>query len=112
MTANGYYYEGDRANASDSPVSQRPDNQYVWANGAWQPDATAVLASFHSAVKTALADTDTTMLRIDEGVGLGLCSYSNPDVSAFIQYRRSLRALINASQVSAMPIKPSYPVGS
>jgi hypothetical protein len=64
--------------------------------------------------KKDLADTDRTMLRISEAVALGSNSWTSSDVSAFVEYRRSLRAIQNGTdtQSTTLPSKPPFPAGT
>lgn len=64
-----------------------------------------------SAAQAALPESDTTMHRIGEAVGLGLNSWTSTDVVAWVNYRRSLRAIIKNSG-GTMPSKPAYPAGT
>jgi hypothetical protein len=60
----------------------------------------------------ALAVSDVTMHRIAEAVSLGLTAWTTADVVAWVDYRRALRIIINASGSGALPTKPAYPAGT
>lgn len=63
------------------------------------------------AAKAALDEADITMLRISEAVSLGSNSWTNTDVVAWVNYRRSLRSIVD-SNTGSLPSKPSYPAGT
>jgi hypothetical protein len=71
-------------------------------------------AIYQSGAQTALEKTDTTMHRIAEAVALGESTYTTADVVAFVEYRRALRAIINAKTGTpgTLPIAPAYPAGT
>tara|TARA_Y100001973_G_C5203922_1_gene339933 strand:+ start:1953 stop:2159 length:207 start_codon:yes stop_codon:yes gene_type:complete len=60
---------------------------------------------------TALAESDTVIVRIAEAVSLGLISYNAKDVQAWATYRRSLRDIV-ATGEGDIPAKPDYPAGT
>ncbi len=66
--------------------------------------------------KTALSDSDTTMLRVYEAVVLGDTTMSAPDVVAFVRWRQALRAILSATlptEIPAdLPAMPAYPAGT
>lgn len=86
--------------------------------GSWPsaPTAADEWAAYRANALAALADTDTTMHRIVEGVALGSTSWTAADVVAFVQYRQSLRAILSEAQPStipaSLPTKPAYPAGT
>lgn len=78
-------------------------------------DAEAWLA-YQGRARAALADSDTTMHRIAEGVAVGSTSRTVADVTAFVQWRQALRTILSQPQPdtipSSLPVKPSYPAGT
>lgn len=64
--------------------------------------------------KAALSATSVTMERISEGIILGTTTAQAEDVIAFMNYRRSLRAILEAQTGTpgALPTKPPYPQGT
>jgi len=91
---------------------------WTYTNGAFsapvQPSPTLaqLLSAFIASVQSALDDTDTTMHRISEAVSLGLTTMTATDVVTFVNYRRSLRALLKSTSVGVLPTKPAYPQGT
>jgi hypothetical protein len=60
-----------------------------------------------------LPGTDTTMHRVEEAVALGLNTWTNLDVIAWVTYRRELRAIVAGnSEDTVLPTPPPYPVGT
>jgi len=74
-------------------------------------NALAVAAMQQSAI-SALFDTRVTLERINEGVSLGTCSFTNADVITFMTYRKALRELCTNSTLTTLPIKPPFPAGT
>lgn len=70
--------------------------------------------SYQATAMAALNDSDTTMLRIAEGVTLGLTTWTAADVVAWADYRRALRVIAGAASGTAgmLPAKPPYPAGT
>lgn len=64
--------------------------------------------------KGLLDASDVTMDRITEAVALGLNSWTNTDVVAFVDYRRALRAIVSGTDTTStsIPSKAAYPVGT
>ena len=64
--------------------------------------------------QSALTKTDTTMLRVQEAITLGLTTVTTADVVALVQYRKALRAIVGGTDTTStsLPVKPAYPVGS
>lgn len=63
----------------------------------------------------ALTRSDNTMARVAEAVALGRNTYSSPDVIAYVNWRRALRALVGASTGDTslpLPAEPPYPAGT
>jgi hypothetical protein len=71
---------------------------------------------FQARAKNALEKTSITVERVAEAISLGLATWSAPDVVAFMQYRRDLRAILNQAQPDiipeSLPISPAYPAGT
>ena len=60
-----------------------------------------------------LAQTDTTLARIQEAILLGLTTNADANVVAWVNYRKALRVEVTASTVNAFPVKPAaYPTGT
>jgi hypothetical protein len=62
-----------------------------------------------------LKSTDTAMLRIAEGVALGLTSWTQADVVTFVQHRRAVREILRTTTLPTpptLPARPAYPMGS
>jgi len=55
---------------------------------------------------------DLVHKRIGEAVALGLTSWTNPDVLKWVEYQRSLRALLPANEQTVLPKQPPYPSGT
>ncbi len=60
----------------------------------------------------ALAESDKTMLRIQEAVSLGLTTWATGDIVAWVNYRRSLRTLVTSNVAQSLPSKPAYPANT
>ena len=109
----GNYYEGDLGNAFDKPYSQRPNADHIPdGNGGWMVDPIKQLSDFQASAKDALAATSVTMERIVEGISLGTTTANAPDVVAWMNYRKALRACITATVAGTLPNKPPYPAGT
>lgn len=80
------------------------------------PTAAQQWVAFQGQAQAALSGTSVTLERICEGVALGTCAFTNPDVVAFMSYRKALRAILSEAQPAAiptaLPIKPAYPAGT
>ena len=70
--------------------------------------------AYQQQAKAALEATSVTMERIHEAILLGTTSASAPDVIAFMNYRRSLRAIVSAASGTpgTLPARPAYPAGT
>ncbi len=87
----------------------------VWVAAGNTPDAapTAVVSLIQQA-KTALAATDTTMLRIADAVAVGKTTWTTEDVAAWAAYRRALREIVNGTDTTStvLPVAPAYPANT
>lgn len=59
-----------------------------------------------------LIQSDDTMHRIAEAVALGLNSWTNADVVAWVNWRRALRVIADGSSNNDIPTQPAYPAGT
>ncbi|MDE3022911.1 MAG: hypothetical protein KGI54_13815 [Pseudomonadota bacterium] len=73
------------------------DSRYT----AWQ--TAQQWQAYQSQAKAALDKTDITVNRVAEGVAVGTCAWTNADVVAYMNYRRSLRAILTEAQPSTIP---------
>lgn len=64
--------------------------------------------------KGVLSRTDIIVTRICEGVALGTCEWDNADVIEYMDYRKSLRNIVNGTDTTSisLPVPPALPVGS
>ena len=64
--------------------------------------------------QTALTKTDTTFLRTQEAITLGLTTATTADVVAFVHYRKALRAIVDGTDKTStsLPVKPAYPAST
>ena len=85
---------------------------WIAAGNTPTPYTPDLLTPFIASAQAALDDSDTTMHRINEAVSLGLTTMTATDVVTFVNYRRSLRALLKSTTVGVLPTKPSYPIGT
>ena len=88
---------------------------WTYVNGTFTAPQTPTpnpLPVFLASVQAALTASDDTMKRVQEAITLGTNSATSPDVVAFVQYRRSLRALLSSTTVTTIPAKPAYPAGT
>jgi hypothetical protein len=99
-------YVLDLADPAAPALIARPASQPVPAGPLWR--------AYQETAQAALDDSDTTMHRIAEAVSLGLNSWTGTDVVAWVDYRRSLRAIVSASSGTpgTLPTKPAYPAGT
>jgi hypothetical protein len=94
-----------QADANGNPIAADPPA----ATGA------ELWAAHQGQAQTALSDADVTMTRIMEAVALGSNSWTSPDVVAFVNYRRSLRAVLSSptgDPTQSLPTKPAFPSGT
>lgn len=70
-----------------------------------------VITSLVNSAMAALAESDKTMLRVQEAISLGLTTATTADVVTWVNYRRSLRSIVS-SQSGTLPSKPSYPANT
>lgn len=61
--------------------------------------------------KAALVNADETMTRVVEAVSLGLTTWTNADVVAFVTYRRALRVIVGGGN-GPLPDHPAFPEGT
>ena len=91
---------------------------WTCVTGAWPPAETDTekWATYQALAKTALATSDTSMLRIHEAVILGATTMDAPDVVAFVKWRQALRAILAEAQPGeipdGLPAMPPYPQGT
>ena len=90
---------GDRA-ATDTEIA------------AWQASRTAT--SLRTQAQAALDKTSVTIERIAEGVALGTCAWTNPDVVAFMGRRKKLRAIVSGNDTTSttLPDEVPFPAGT
>ncbi|MGB9154412.1 MAG: hypothetical protein WCD70_15150 [Alphaproteobacteria bacterium] len=64
--------------------------------------------------QSALTKTDTTMLRVQEAITLGLTTATTADVVAFVHYRKALRAIVDGTDTTStsLPAQPAYPANT
>jgi hypothetical protein len=55
--------------------------------------------------------SDEIMPRIEEGVSLGLTTWTAPNVVAWMKYRRALRTIVEGGKGS-IPTEPELPAGT
>ena len=96
----------DVSNPAAPALIARPASQPVPPGPAWR--------AYQVAAQAALDNSDITMHRIAEAVSLGLNSWTGGDVVAWVDYRRSLRAILSASSgmPGVLPVRPPYPAGT
>ena len=77
-------------------------------------DPIAERAKLVISAKGELSSTDTTVLRIQEAISLGILTSTTPSVVAFMAYRKELRAIISGVDIASvsLPFKPAYPAGT
>jgi hypothetical protein len=94
------------------PLTADEIAEHQAARAAAAANAPAVAqAAFIAMILPVIAQTDKTMLRIAEAVALGLNSWTSPDVVAWVNYRRALRALIRTGSGESIT-QPPYPAGT
>ncbi len=71
--------------------------------------AQSAITSMNAASAAALAESDKTMLRIQEAISLGLTTPTTADVIAWVNYRKNLRILVTSNVAQSLPNKPAYP---
>jgi hypothetical protein len=81
---------------------------------AFTPSSAQVHAALQASAQSALTKTDTSMLRVQEAITLGLTTATTADVVAFVQYRKALRAIINGTDTTStsLPAEPAYPANT
>ena len=89
---------------------------WAYANGEFTapPAPTTAPIPLPQQAQSALTKTDTTMLRVQEAITLGLTTATTADVVAFVQYRKALRAIVDGTDTTStsLPVKPAYPGGT
>lgn len=98
-------------------TASKPTPQVGWSatqvDGAWSfsapagPSAAQLWAAYQSSAQAALTESDTTVLRCYEN--------AVPMPTAWITYRKALRAIVSASSgdsTQPLPTKPAYPSGT
>ena len=85
-----------------------------WADitASWPPAPTPVALSVLA--QSALTKTDTSFLRTQEAITLGLTTATTADVVAFVHYRKALRAIVDGTDTTStsLPAKPAYPANT
>lgn len=108
------WYQPDGTEVDIDQLSIFPDS--TWTQTPPPPTHAQKWAAYQAQAHAALAESDTTMHRIAEGVVAGSTSWTAIDVTAFVQWRRSLRAILSQPQPdaipSSLPAKPPYPAGT
>lgn len=73
-------------------------------------------AAYQLSAKLALMSSDETVTRVSEAISLGLTTATTSDVVTFMQYRKSLRAILTQAQPTtiptSLPTKPPYPANT
>lgn len=118
---NGYWQVGSDA----TQFWSARDNGFVLANNsdylAWRAgNLVTIVPSVNKALRTAiilnglLEASDTTMLRVQEAITLGLKTATDNDIVTFVTWRRALRDIISGADTSStsIPSRPSYPTGT
>ena len=78
----------------------------------YAPPPSVLLGGFIASVQAALTASDGVMTRTQEAISLGLNTANSPDVIAYINYRRALRALLKSTAAGSLPISPPFPAGT
>ena len=107
---SGAYSEGDQPSTLAVEVTKRPDYTCQWVDGVWT-NSTLQEQQDRETKLSELADSDITITRIVDAVVTGTSSWTNTDVVAFINWRKSLRADIANNTNLAGP-RPPYPAGT
>ena len=99
-----------------SSLSQQPCIGWTYANGAFTapPAPTPTPIPLPQQAQSALTKTDTTMLRVQEAIMLGLTTATTADVVAFVHYRKALRAIVGGTDTTStsLPAQPAYPANT
>jgi len=134
-TTGGFYSEDihttipdDAVEVSDSDYTAlfvgQAEGKIISANDAGHPELidrpeatdSQKWEAYQIKAKTALSNSDTTMLRVYEAVVLGDTTMSAPDVVAFVKWRQALRAILSTAQPAELPTDlptmPAYPAGT
>jgi len=89
---------------------------WAYANGEFTapPAPTPAPIPLPQQAQAALTKTDTTMLRVQEAITLGLTTATTADVVAFVHYRKALRAIVDGTDTTStsLPAQPAYPQGT
>jgi hypothetical protein len=106
--------EGAALSLSSWPqgMTQLTDDQLAGIHAA--TSAAQALAELQSSAQAALDKTSITVERIVEGVSHGTCGFTNPDVVAFMSYRKALRDIVSGKDTAstALPTPAPYPSGT
>jgi len=106
---------GEALSLTSWPKGMSPITQ-AEANAILNPplNDTQIAENIRLQAKTLLTTTDSTFLRIQESIVLGLTTSTDTVVVAWINYRKDLRTLMTtATATSVLPTKPtSYPAGT
>jgi hypothetical protein len=129
QTVLAYLYPDARPEV-DYRLQDDGDGPYIAAWGLPEPEPgeaelsaaepTAIRArqwaDYKSMALTEIATTDVTVNRIAEAVALGHTTWGAPDVVAFMEHRRDLRAILSQPQPDIipdqLPAHPGYPAGT
>lgn len=72
--------------------------------------------AYQSQAQAALSKSDITVSRITEGAALGTLTLTNADVVTYMDWRRTLRAILSQAQPAtiptSLPTEPPHPVGT
>ena len=87
---------------------------WVAAGNTADPVPPQTWAQFKGIAGAALAESDKTMVRIQEAIALALNTWTSADVVAWVNYRRALRAIVASSTGTnqTLPTQPAYPAGT
>ena len=110
---NGKVYAYDETDPTQtSLIAAAVTAGWTDITASWPPAPIPVALSVLA--QSALTKTDTTMLRVQEAITLGLTTATTADVVAFVQYRKALRAIVDGTDTTStsLPAQPAYPQGT